>query len=589
MDTLAMIDDQPVTSRDLFERLQLMPFEGRIGNVDIETAKKRAVASIVAERLLASTIDDAPATERWRMGSMRSVLERLFVRDALFLDEVRAKARVTEADVSAALARYGVKRRIAVARLTDTSSASSLRLRWEQARDRGDAGPSLVRLLPSPPDTVAITFGAIDQPLEDAAFALRRPLDLSVPVVSSLFGPVAVAYVDEHADAAAQRLSMSDRRAAVRKVLQERRETERVRIFTDSLLRGHTMTLDSVLATSIAVRMRQMMLEDTLARSVPGGWRPMPEDVYRLMRERSEALTRSFVRGSFGEVPLGVFLESLLHYDFVIPSLRPASFAVSFAHIVRTVVEAEVVALEAYRRGLQHRAEVRRDIALWMAHWRARWAEYAIAETVSIRKADAVFSLWRYHTSLAENSCVLDVREILRPDSISSERIAQELRRGAPFDSLARQWSTHAAWRSNGGRSGRFRFREHPDVASRVMDLEIGEWKGPVRTSGGFSLIQLLERSWDSSRETVDSLLEREARRVRLARQQAAVDAAVADLASQRRVWIDEDRIKGVEIQPVNMITRRIIGFGGRINAAPVLSPNWGWVDRWKQGRVAVP
>jgi hypothetical protein len=121
------------------------------------------------------------------------------------------------------------------------------------------------------------------------------------------------------------------------------------------------------------------------------------------------------------------------------------------------------------------------------------------------------------------------------------------------------------------------------------MDLEIGEWKGPVRTSGGFSLIQLLERSWDSSRETVDSLLEREARRVRLARQQAAVDAAVADLASQRRVWIDEDRIKGVEIQPVNMITRRIIGFGGRINAAPVLSPNWGWVDRWKQGRVAVP
>jgi len=42
-------------------------------------------------------------------------------------------------------------------------------------------------------------------------------------------------------------------------------------------------------------------------------------------------------------------------------------------------------------------------------------------------------------------------------------------------------------------------------------------------------------------------------------------------------------------VNNVNMLTRRIIGFGGRINAAPFLVPQCEWVEEWKKMREQVP
>ena len=332
-----------------------------------------------------------------------------------------------------------------------------------------------------------------------------------------------------------------------------------------------------------------MILADSAARRVPGGFRPLPEDLYELMRENKASLSHAFVRGTFGEMSLGTLLESLLHYDFAVPSLRRRSFGVSFSQIVRALVEAEIVALEGLRRGLQHRPEVRRDVALWMGHWRSRWAEYAIAETVSVRPAEGVFSWWRHQPALVESTCVLDVREILRPDSSSAAAIAAEIRGGMSIDSLARQWTVRKEWRDQGGRSGWFVMREHRDLASWVLDLEVGEWKGPVRTNKGYALIQLLGRKFVGDTTQVDALLQREMDRVRLARRHAAVNRRVAELAAAQDIWIDDEGIRATSVAPVNMITRRLIGFGGRINAAPILVPQWEWVEEWRRLREQLP
>jgi hypothetical protein len=37
------------------------------------------------------------------------------------------------------------------------------------------------------------------------------------------------------------------------------------------------------------------------------------------------------------------------------------------------------------------------------------------------------------------------------------------------------------------------------------------------------------------------------------------------------------------------MFTRRLIGFGGMMNAAPVLKPEWGWVRDYLRAKHQVP
>jgi hypothetical protein len=38
-----------------------------------------------------------------------------------------------------------------------------------------------------------------------------------------------------------------------------------------------------------------------------------------------------------------------------------------------------------------------------------------------------------------------------------------------------------------------------------------------------------------------------------------------------------------------SMFTRRYIGFGGMMNAAPLLEPEWGWVEQYRRSRNQVP
>src|SRR3989339_569339 len=51
-DTLAVVDSWPITTQDLFERIELMPFEEGIRDRDFESIKRKGVESLVGERLL---------------------------------------------------------------------------------------------------------------------------------------------------------------------------------------------------------------------------------------------------------------------------------------------------------------------------------------------------------------------------------------------------------------------------------------------------------------------------------------------------------------------------------------------------------
>ncbi|MFZ4620032.1 MAG: peptidylprolyl isomerase [Bacteroidota bacterium] len=581
-DTLALVDRHPITSRDLYERISMMPYEDKLTDRNFTSVKRKAVESLVGEYIL-SQVNNPPDPSDWRKSISETVLERMFMRDALFKREIREKAALSEPEIADGLKMFALRKVILSVKLPDGEQGSSLFAQLNAGRKQG---MSRYRILSSASlryDTLLIALGSIDSLLENAAYRLKDSAGFIGPLNSPVFGRIAISWLRDESNPAAKDIAFSDRRKSVTDILRDRKESQLQRIFFDSILRGQQMTADTALFLSTAQQFRTLMLRDTISRKVPTGYRYLPTDLYELMQQFEPQLDSPVVRGTFGVLKLGIFLEHLYYYDFTVPSLKPRSFTVSFFQMLRAITEGEMVASEAERKGLRYDADVRRDVAIWNNHNHSRTAEYRIADTVQTQDWEPYWSLWRRSQNVIEENMSFSIQEVLLKDSTSAGEVKKALLSGADMDSIARRVTIRKEWKLSGGRSGWFAFRKYPELSAKLMMLPAGELSGPIRLNEGYSLVTLLGRRIAGDSPYIDSLLQREALRMRTKRQLAAVSSSVASLARERNVKFFYDRIDRAEIADINMLTRRIIGFGGRINASPYLVPQWEWVEQWKK------
>lgn len=68
-----------------------------------------------------------------------------------------------------------------------------------------------------------------------------------------------------------------------------------------------------------------------------------------------------------------------------------------------------------------------------------------------------------------------------------------------------------------------------------------------------------------------------------------AVNAYIASLADRQKVMMDFEKLRRVAVTPSNMVTRRFIGFGGSMMAAPMLPHLWEWLDLWRHEKTIAP
>ncbi len=185
----------------------------------------------------------------------------------------------------------------------------------------------------------------------------------------------------------------------------------------------------------------------------------------------------------------------------------------------------------------------------------------------------------------------VNVQEILCDSMTTVERVFESLAKGISLDSLARKYSKRGAWAAAGGVSGYFPLSQHPELGRRAMLADTAELIGPVKLSEGYSIFKVLGKKRISTEEypEVDSLRINIKANLTARKRQQSMNVYLASLAKKYSVEIYYRNLNAVEIQPANMFTRRIIGFGGVVTAAPMLYPNWEWVKEWRDGGKILP
>ncbi len=490
-DTLAWVGARVVTALDLVQRIEWMPWPEKHGEASMDSARARALESLVAEKLLAQQSErEAPGDS---VTPMRAALRRALMRDALYQQVVAGVPRPDPAQVQ-----------------------------------------RLVRELHP---------GAKPSELP----ALRRAVADSLNALGDM---------------------------------------ERAGQFMMQHLAGRRVEVDSTTFMLLADSLRAYM-EWVHDPPAPGGGIVVPGEAADVLTGRlAPALGRTLAHLPDGPLTLRGALEDLHFYLFAVHSLEPRRFAIEFNQCLRRIVEGELMAREAERRGLDRLPAVRQDLERWTDAWRAGHVLAGLTRETQADTDAAFRALALTEPQRARQVCEVDLSEILSGSRGEALELAGEIGLGARFDSIATRRSLRNEWAAQGGRSGFFPVSEHPDLGYVALLALPDSLVGPVQLPEGWALLRVHGKRLRADSSQAAAELER-ARAIAVGEARVQLIARhVAGLAERTPVRMDLAALRRVEILSGNMVVKRSLGFGGGMTASPPLMPMWQWTRLWS-GRAS--
>ena len=589
-DTLAQVGSSVITASDLFERIDLMPWPGKERAAADDSIKIRAMHSMVGERLLADEALERGIGQDSMTQLHLHALEGAFVRDELYKREVASKIHISAEEMRIGLKRFAMELTVAVLHCSGEESARRLSeaLGAPGLADSVRASAANREVLFA--DTATVSFGTLTEPWEEVVYKLDVEHPASAPTNSPSTGWVVLYLVDGRTSPAYAKGNMQDRASAVKRIIRGRKAQINGVQYMASVLKSRKAEAQRETLELLGGGIYSVIASDSIRHKRGGRYFLAPEEIDLLEDSLHGSLERVLVEMPGGALTLGMTIQAFRLEPFSCPSLGHRAFANVLNETVKRIAQDEFIAREGYRKNLQHSAAVRHDISTWTDKRLAEMMEEAIPEGGPFGHEDELQGLIT-HASLLDPSYQVNVREIFSDSLVTAVRLRELIERGADMAQLARTYSKRPGWAERGGESGFFSARTFPQLGVRALDADTGALLGPVKVAGGYSLVRVLGKKQTSATGGVslDSLKLLLGATIQEEKRRRDVDAFIAALASKYGVRIYYDKLKAVQVFPHNMFTRRNIGFGGTISAAPLLEPQWGWVDVYEQATNVTP
>jgi predicted glycosyltransferase len=68
-----------------------------------------------------------------------------------------------------------------------------------------------------------------------------------------------------------------------------------------------------------------------------------------------------------------------------------------------------------------------------------------------------------------------------------------------------------------------------------------------------------------------------------------ALENYIVKLANKYSVEINDEVLKKIPVTSTNAMVYRLLGFGGKITAVPLVSPNSDWYKQWLESKKVLP
>lgn len=557
-----------ISEEEFVRRFELLPglYRQKEGRLDEE--KLVVMYSLIAEKLLAQEAEEnGLAADSTTVHGLHH-LEELLARDELYREEVSDKVTVTRAEIQT-----GVREalRTIFARYLFFANKSDAEFIATQVKGKNLRTFTVDSTIPSIKDTVTIEYGEAEPEIEKAAYALKTGEISSVIPTSKGF--LILQRVSD--SPSARYLGMQPRVLEKRVATHIRlvKEEERLRSFVGKFLREQTGYAVGPKIKALALA-TQGLLErsgtDSLYYFVPGA--------ADSLRDRlASVLDDTFMVAGARAYPVRETIAMLTGKDPGFESDDPLVVAGAVNAQCRVWVEQELLGQEAIRRGLDRGPAVQSQMNEWRDAYLAQRMRSAIASKVTLTDADVYRYLQKYGDPLPTPR--VRIRQ-LTTATIEEMRLAMAaLDKGMPFAQVIQQYSKDPGERSREGLSDFFPITERPPLGELAGQMAPGEFYGPMPTASGIVFFQLVARQDSVARDSaMAKRKEQTTADLRRMLVDDAVEKSIAAAAAKLGYSVFADRLQMIKVSPIPMMSFRVLGFGGRLFAAPLLPRLFHWV-----------
>jgi parvulin-like peptidyl-prolyl isomerase len=557
---LAEVGDKKITTGEFRLRFEMSPQVH--SQVDLHTKKEFFLYTLIAEKLFALEAERNNADTSEIMKYTYNEIERMYLRDALYKIEITDRIFITDDELKTAAEREMYKLVLRTFYSEDSSKAYGMYKYFINSKipDTTAAGFAV--------DEIEITYGDLSNDIENAVYNLNKG-EYTSPIKYA--GGYYIFQLKEKKFSSEDNNDPASLLRKAEKKLREIKSAYRYSEYFNNFFAGRSVEADGAIFWSIAYKIGEKLKSKP---AVKEGYRLTIDDIRDIENQFGDSLSVVYIKTDRSPLTIKEFLRKLSFKGFAVKGTDENTIAGTLNGIVKEIIESELLTAEAYRRGLHKLPGVKEEIRMWK--------DYNLSTFTTLQISDALsfddINLREEYVSL---------REIITDDLTDIETILDEINNNKDFNDIA-----DAYYKSRGLPAGRGYYELAPassygELGKTALTLKEGDIYGPSPVQGGYSIFKVLLKQKGDPAKLPDT--KQSAEFSRFAANFEAVKNTAVKLAQKYGVKINYGLLNNVTVSDHYMLAFRMMGFGGRITAVPLVSPFYEWYELWQNSLKEVP
>lgn len=587
---VAKVGSEIISESEFRERYELTPqlYAGMKGAED--ALKREVLYSIIAEKLWALEAESIGLDKSELMNSTYKAVEKMYVRDALYREEILSKVQLTDSYLYEAFYRNSHLLNLHYIFSEDEAEIFNIYYQINNGIDFYSI------FLQRPESTLQerpyiVSYGQMDKFVEDKLYSLKLgeiTEPLKAPNGWYIFRLLSI---DQRIIDSAQQAE--EQKKYVLKVAEATMVDSIFRDFYSRFFKDVTAETNKELFFKLSELVVEALNKRSVIENIPAGEKVflVPEDLYGIENNLGpELLNAEFIKLNDQSSTINDFLQELSIEKFYVDSLGANHVKARLNFAVKKFIEHELLAREGFKRGLQNSPDVQRYLRIWRTYYLSESLRREIVKDIVITDNEA----YEYFLEkIGDTTSIIEVKIIeLLTDNLDVIRTAlDELNNGKDFRELAIKYTIREEAKNNNGELGFFPVNEYGEIGRKAAMMNIGDMYGPLSVEEGYSLFELLDKKENKALSFINFEKEKENIKVEL-RHKKYSDALIkksVELANKYGVEVNEEALKSIEVLNTTTVVYRYFGFGGRLLAVPLTQSNYLWFERWLEQTSITP
>ncbi len=573
---VAQVGNEKITAKEFKVRFELSPYIPVNKEIDTDSLKYDFLYSLIAEKLWAMDAEKMGIVKTKQFDFYFKPIEDLFVRDALFKQEVENKVTVSKSDLEKGISKSQFTQ---VVRFISSQDSVSIFEFHKQLKSITNID-SLIPLFNSIDDTIInVKFGDLDnETIEDTIYSLKKgsysnPFQVDNGWIifycrDNIFAP----------------LNLGDQQAIenIRKPIKRRKLEILFNEYRNNLLKGTNVKINSntlfLLSNIFWYRLKD---KTPVVREESNYFELNENDFQEIKTSLSESDLKSpLFNIKEKQILLYDLLSKVAYTGFSITQLDSNAVLSKLAYISKRFVEEQILTEEGYKKGYHLLPQVKSDLNLWRKKY---LAQMYLVNTLDSIEVDEEMLINFYNNQFVKSfsTSLVKLQMITLNDLDEIGIVLDKMNAGVEFSEIAEYFGKTDSLLNQDGETDLIPVSLLGDLSNTVSGMSINEIFGPLKRSNGYTILKLVEKTETNDsmafayNEVKDQL--RSALRLKILTEK--LNDKTANLSIEKNVKIYNNVLDKITSTNIQMFVHRFMGFGGRMAGVPLLTPFSGWMN----------